>query len=61
LILFGLGGLGDVAYHTGGPSWLAPLLGGNGHKAHLITFVGMALIVAGLTVGALTGTQERKG
>jgi hypothetical protein len=46
LVLF-LGAAGDLAYHAL-PATFEPLLGLEGYRAHLITFVGMLVMLVGV-------------
>jgi hypothetical protein len=51
LVLVLAGGLADVAFHAAPPALgqeLAPLLGADGVRAHLLTLIGMLVACAGL-------------
>jgi hypothetical protein len=48
-----LGAFGDLAFHLFGGGLLAPLVGDDGYRAHLITFAGMVISVCGLLVHAV--------
>jgi hypothetical protein len=47
LLLLSVGFLADLAYHAL-PLTLAPLLGAEGFRAHLLTFVGMLVMLVGV-------------
>jgi len=46
-----LGAVGDLTYHLFGA--LPTFVGDDGYRAHLITFIGMLIIVFGLVVRAV--------
>ncbi len=63
VLALGAGALLDVAYHLGvGESigLVASLAGDDGESAHLLLFVGMALVVAGLLVIGVGSGRARR-
>ncbi len=51
LLILIVGGALDIVYHTAPPAWMNTLnfyLGSEGSRAHLVTFIGMALTLAGV-------------
>jgi hypothetical protein len=53
LLIVAAGAVGDILHHAlpaGVAGDLAPLLGADGGRAHLVTFAGMLLAVLGLSV-----------
>ena len=67
LFTFVVGTTLDLFYHVAPPAWLPTIeqyLGPDGSRAHLITFVGMVLILASVLNAAFAArgpTHERKG
>lgn len=60
-LVFGLGGALDIICHVApvnGLSWLFARLGPDGEVAHLITFVGMVLVVASLVFVGVRRSEE---
>ncbi len=51
LVVLIVGGALDVVYHTAPQAWMGTLnfyLGYEGSRAHLVTFIGMAITLAGV-------------
>ena len=64
LLVFLAGAGLDLIYHVPwltGPLALDAYLGENGYWAHLVTFLGMAVIVLGVVAAGLTQTARRYG
>jgi hypothetical protein len=58
LVLLSVGFVADLAYHAV-PLILAPLLGVEGFRAHLLTFVGMLVMLVGVIRQGLAASGAR--
>jgi hypothetical protein len=60
LLVLLLGAAGDLAFHAlPDTAALQPLLGGDGYRAHLVTFVGMLVMLVGVVRQGLSSKQSR--
>ncbi len=61
LIVLAIGAALDILYHTAPPIWAPTLtlyLGVEGSRAHLITFLGMALTLVGVLTRARSAKRQ---
>ena len=60
LVVLAVGALADLAYHAS-PDSLQPLLGAEGFRAHLVTFVGMLVMLIGVFRQGLARPVRQRG